>query len=80
MTDKPICRTCNTDEFLVYSGFVPGRMVHLGGRATGKPHWVPSTVNYLCGACGRFDSGHVPDGWLPPSDPPRRPERPTLLV
>lgn len=73
MTDNPVCETCGTDEFLVFSGFVPGRMVHHGARPGTKPHWVPSTVNYLCGNCGRFDSDHVPDDWRPPADPPRKP-------
>lgn len=80
----PTCPRCKTDDYLLYSNFVPAHdetrhiATHLGQRVTRTTHRSP-VVEYRCQKCGHFNGHAVPDGWTVPTPNPKiQLDRPNL--
>ena len=69
--NTPSCRSCNTDKYLRFTNFEPGRVnVQHHRTAQGtirKERPVSPEVEYFCGRCGSFDGISVDMGWEPPT-------------
>lgn len=81
MAKTPNCNHCKTDDFLVFSNFVPGHHETLslgrawGGQEVNRTRWIGPVVEFTCLKCGHFNGHTVPDDWsLPESNPKRRPD------
>lgn len=59
-SSSPMCRTCGTDAYLSFAGFIPA-----GYTADGLA-LRPANVSYTCERCGGNYSQDVPNAWTPP--------------
>ena len=67
MTTPPTCRSCDTDEHLEYSNYVPATTRTVSrGRVTKQVPQLPE-VDWRCTRCGLYDGRSVPVDWRPPA-------------
>jgi hypothetical protein len=57
---QPRCRTCGTDSYLTFTGYVPASY-DLDGESL-----RPALVSYSCEHCGAHYSHKTPEDWAPP--------------
>lgn len=79
--EEPTCPRCKTDDYLLFSDFVPSQVVRRefgawGGQRIGRDQVRPASVSFRCLKCGHFNGHSVPDGWrVPEPNPKVTPER-----